>query len=230
MPKRTRTTSTKKKTTKKKKNFQPGVTSIQRVRTSIVTGVSAVPDRLFIKLRYAETFDRTPAGNNDDYVFRGNSIFDPNLTGSGHQPLAHDQWANLYNSYRVRACGIKVQFINTGGPAGIFAIIPSFDVTSFTSINDMAEAPRSKVSMWSSTSSRYGVTLSHYMTTAEVRGVDPQRVELDDLFAAAMNADPTQVWYWHVCGQANNTPFTYSMLVRLTYYVELFGRVALTGS
>lgn len=43
--------------------------------------------------------------------FRANSIFDPDQTGSGHQPSGHDQWAALYNNYVVVKSMMKVTIV-----------------------------------------------------------------------------------------------------------------------
>jgi len=215
---------------KKKQKRAPGITDIARVKTSIVQGISALPDRMFIKMKYAAFLTLTPVGSTDDYVFRGNSIFDPDLTGTGHQPLSHDQWQLFFLSYRVRASAIDIDYFNTGGPGAIATVIPSSDSSSFTSLQDMAEAPRAKISKWSATASRRGTRLHHYVSTAEVRGVDPARVEMDDLYSAAMSANPTSEWYWHVASAVSSGTFAYQMLVKITYYVELFGRVALSAS
>lgn len=37
-----------------------------------------------------------------DYSYQLTSIFDPNTTGTGHQPRGRDTWALLYGYYRVR--------------------------------------------------------------------------------------------------------------------------------
>jgi hypothetical protein len=50
-----------------------------------------------------------PAGARADQQFRLNSIFDPDYTGVGHQPLAHDQWALFYNHYVVTGCHWEIE-------------------------------------------------------------------------------------------------------------------------
>lgn len=45
-----------------------------------------------------------------NHVFRINSIYDPNQSGAGHQPMGYDQWGNYYNRYVVDEVDIKVTF------------------------------------------------------------------------------------------------------------------------
>ena len=47
----------------------------------------------------------TPPGS---HLFRANSLFDPDLTGTGHQSLMFDEYALLYNQYRVLSSKIKI--------------------------------------------------------------------------------------------------------------------------
>ena len=45
-----------------------------------------------------------------DYVFRMNSIFDPDFTGTGHQPLWHDTYSTIYETYRVLGAKLTITF------------------------------------------------------------------------------------------------------------------------
>jgi len=46
------------------------------------------------------------------YIFRANSLFDPDFTGTGAQPLGFDQMAAMYNRYTVTNAQIRVVFSN----------------------------------------------------------------------------------------------------------------------
>jgi len=55
-----------------------------------------------VKMRYVEGIEiNASAGQIGYHYFRANSIFDPNYTGTGHQPLNFDMWSLLYNHYVV---------------------------------------------------------------------------------------------------------------------------------
>jgi hypothetical protein len=61
-------------------------------------------------MRYTEylELDPTNAGAIEIHQFRANSIYDPNLTGAGHQPLGHDQWQTFYDRYTVIGSKINI--------------------------------------------------------------------------------------------------------------------------
>lgn len=74
--------------------------------------------RKVIKLRYVDdiTID-AGIGALGTYVFRANSIYDPNYTGVGHQPRGRDEWALFYNKYVVLGSKITVKFQTTDSAA-----------------------------------------------------------------------------------------------------------------
>jgi len=67
-----------------------------------------VPDRALASLPYIEEIDVVFTEVNWNatqwHSFRSNNIFDPNLTGGGHQPAGHDQMGGFYRYYRVLGC------------------------------------------------------------------------------------------------------------------------------
>jgi len=66
-------------------------------------GIVGFPDRLRTNLRYS-TVIPVPAVAHYEYVFKANSLFDPDLTGVGHQPTYFDQLAAIYSQYCVLGC------------------------------------------------------------------------------------------------------------------------------
>lgn len=67
-------------------------------------------------LKYVETFQLNPgvAGVPATYVFTANGLFDPNITGVGHQPRGFDELKNLFDHYQVKSSIIKVTFMQGG--------------------------------------------------------------------------------------------------------------------
>lgn len=64
--------------------------------------------------RYCE-FDGNltpPLGLSDSYVYCMNSLFDPNVTGIGHQPIGFDQIMPLYDHYTVIGARATIHWQN----------------------------------------------------------------------------------------------------------------------
>lgn len=111
-------------------------------------GLGGFAKATMVKLRYAEEFslDAT-AGSLTYYAFRANSIFDPNYTGTGHQPMNFDAWALIYNHYTVLSSKVTLYAINETNAnitPGYFGVVLSDDptvVSGYSSVTDIFENP-----------------------------------------------------------------------------------------
>lgn len=91
----------------KKKKFvrKPKVT---RNLAQVALG-QGFPKKMTITHKYFDSFNMTNVGGGTtNYFFSCNSLFDPNFTGAGHQPLYFDQMAAIYNHYTVIGSKIRV--------------------------------------------------------------------------------------------------------------------------
>lgn len=80
-----------------------------------------------VKLRYSDIVSLDPgsgASGTAVNVFQANNIWDPDTTGTGHQPLYRDTWAGIYRSYIVLGAKIRCEF----EPVRNVATINSTDV------------------------------------------------------------------------------------------------------
>ena len=63
---------------------------------------SGFPKSKLVKLRYIEEITLNPGtAAAVSQVYRANSVFDPNFSGVGGQPMSFDSWAAIYNKYTV---------------------------------------------------------------------------------------------------------------------------------
>lgn len=85
-------------------------------RGSYIQAIPKTPigNTFLFKTRYVErAFTVNPgASTAASYVFRLNSLYDPNLTGAGHQPIGFDQIMPLYDHYCVIGARVKVTATN----------------------------------------------------------------------------------------------------------------------
>lgn len=81
------------------------------------------PKQMIMKHRYSELIPLTSTGGSpSQYLFSCNGMFDPNITGTGHQPYYFDQMAALYNHYLVIGSKCKFQLspqVNSHGPIAV---------------------------------------------------------------------------------------------------------------
>lgn len=91
---------------------------------------SGMPLQRIAKLRYCEQITLTSTlGAMVSHAFSANGLYDPNLTGTGHQPMGYDQWAGLFNHYVVLGSKLTMRINSDGGLQGITGVYLSDDTT-----------------------------------------------------------------------------------------------------
>ncbi len=198
--------------------------------------LSAYPGRPFpglpkekrIVMRYVEVIQIDPsAGSTAKHAFRANSIFDPNQTGSGHQPLGHDQWEIFYNHYIVDKSTITVQFTPTSAnqDGSLFGIYLSDDLTTPTSGLDIIEQGLAtyKSGALGTNSAPSQMTVRNSFNAKSMYNIKDIKDNFDR-FGAAFGADPTEVSFYTLFAQSLNSlaePQPLFALVTIEYSVLL---------
>lgn len=90
-------------------------TRLRKVARSLVPRIARnpFPKTVITRHRYVETVTLPAgavAGATAFYIFRANGIYDPNYSGTGHQPLYRDEMAARYTNYSVLNSYISVVF------------------------------------------------------------------------------------------------------------------------
>ncbi len=184
-------------------------------------------DTQFLKLTYSQNITYvTGAGTASNNVWRGNSIFDPDLTGVGHQPRGRDQWVLLYDRYAVYGSSITALFstdslrpisVNVLSRAGVFVTpntVISRDETKYNTTRILQSQGNGRV------------RISRYMSTAKIFGVPPAMI-MTSQFATGMLSDTVRQWFWNVSVQDMDevTVNTVNVFVTITYYCRLWERI-----
>lgn len=109
-----------KRTYRKRKTYKKRKTFKKRRNGGSFKGIAPLstgfPRKLKINHRYCDRIVATStSGVPNIYVMSWNSLFDPNVTGTGHQPYYFDQVAAIYNHYYVIGARAKVTVIPSNG-------------------------------------------------------------------------------------------------------------------
>ena len=87
-------------------------------------------------LRYADYFTLNPVASGFAvYVLSANGMFDPNISGVGHQPRGFDQWMTMYKRYTVIGSKITIVCGNTSTATTSENILVSCFPTMNTSVS-----------------------------------------------------------------------------------------------
>jgi hypothetical protein len=183
-------------------------------------------------LRYGESHQLTvAAGVVQQYVYNLNSIFDPNRTGAGHQPMGYDQLAPFFNRYRVNSCTYTIRVLG-GGLASYPAVmvaVPSNNTTAYVGTAEAIENPLSDFRMCGT---YYTADVIHRkVDLAQFNGVSSAAYVAGQNFEAAIGGSPTETMVLTIVtdnqGGAANV-LAYAML--LEYDVTFFDPIQLGQS
>lgn len=222
----------------------PNQTSTKiRGQVSLPPSLGAYPKSVRVCLPFTETATvTTAAGVGCWYRWRANSVFDPDLTGSGTQPYGYDQWSNFYKQWFVSGSSIEVMVVNTGGGTADSTCIKvvvwpsSSSALAITSaaLDTVEEFPDARMRIISSmaTAGSSTNTIRHYMPTAKIEGMAPVSIASDHLYWGTQTSDCSNVTLWNVGvnNMLENGSYTYYIHVKIRYYVTFFTPWLTTGS
>lgn len=221
--------------TKRARKGKPTRTALSR---SIAGPYGAfISPRVQTRLKYNETISITSTmGAMVDYQFRLNSIYDPDLTGGGHQPLGRDQLAGLYNRYRVDKVIATVIFHKNSESACVgHALCANNTATGWS--NPWTAVTEQSNTVWgvdsaSTAGSRTRTKLTKVFHLNQIAGVSKQKYKMDDTYQADVSNNPSEIINLHIINvdiMAATTSSTI-MEVNLIYFVEFYDPFAITQS
>lgn len=208
----------------------------RRGRSVVYTKImrQPVPDKMYTTLKYVDniTLAPTSAGNAgaQSYAF-GTSLYDPDQTSFGHQPLWLDQLMPMYTTYRVHGIKYRFTFVNTN-TTQMFNVV----------LQHSAKSPENPIYMNTIRERRgaraftvgpYGsrpTTRSGFLRTGTPWGLTKREMIADEDFEGGMGANPTKISYINIYGSTEHSSAIVNVSVQLTYYVELTGRKQVVGS
>lgn len=191
------------------------------VSVSLPPNCIGFPDRMTTILKYSELFsfgaNPQPAGQ----YFKMNSAFDPNGTGTGHQPSFYDIYTSVYGRYFVRQFKLVVDFVNAG-TVGV-DVVALYSDTQLTA-NTVEQLTESKYciarTMGISTGARSAVTLTlPWMTSGKLMG--QPFAEADDSMYALISADPADIAFGTIKVAATDLATNVIVQAKVTLFMEI---------
>ncbi len=182
------------------------ITRTQAVSKALSLGTSGnitlnVLPRSFRRLlRYAETFSLSTgtAGviGTVQTMFL-NSVYDPNSTGTGHQPYGFDQLAAFYQQYLVHGVRFKIITSTIGGTAEVcvaYQVFPTAGGVSIAGISTDAATEKSTVSTFvqGSSGNVRSRSVGGEVKMYQIFGLTPaQYAAQTDVYGAAVTTNPS---------------------------------------
>lgn len=202
--------------------------------TTVNRSLQPFAQRYIARLKYTDSFDiPNQLGVPSPYVFRLNSIFDPNFTGIGHQPMGHDTLQTMYNRYRVIRCKWAIQLQARDGGNYYLCAVPTNGTMTPTlpQWDNMVEMPRCKYVRQNSGSDP--AILRGSIRLPQLVGRTTQQYMADDRFQAEFGSNPAEACDLNIMafnsGNLTGQPNCLAT-IRLIYTVECFDSKVLPQS
>lgn len=184
------------------------------------------PAQMRARLRYSTTVTMTTlAATATPYLFRANSIFDPDYSGVGHQPYGHDTFASIYNHYEVESSVITVRPTSTS--QGIYGVTLTDDTSVNASYDTVREIKTTKFAVMT-TSNTSDSSIVNYYNRKQVFAIDQGGVQ------AVFGNNPGMEQFFHLWVEPNNSvsggSTDYRFVVDIVYNVKMWELKDLGGS
>lgn len=173
-----------------------------QARMSLLKGVNHAsrPQWTRAELIYCESpvsLNPGAAGSAATYVFSANGVYDPNVTGAGHQPAGFDQYMALYNEYVVLGARCVVRFQNSDGSnAQIVGLAVVDNPTTSTDYRVYIENGWCKQSFIEANGS--GDAFRTLVMDVSIDKFGKQNIYNDDVYAGTSSGNPAQQVYFHL--------------------------------
>lgn len=169
-----------------------------------IRGLIPTPSIFPPMFRGKVTFADYPIINNillgvASYVYRANSIYDPNLTGTGTTSYGVTQLAQLYDRYRVLNAEVHVDFTCTAGSVGgeVFVVLANNNTLGTALGNYAGQRFVWRKPIGPPTGNN--IASCHLsFPIHKVYGVPKVQVRNEDDFASVMGNNPSNVVYIHI--------------------------------
>lgn len=163
--------------------------------------VPIFPVTITKRLRYSTTFalSTTAGALTSVQIFRANDLFDPDYSGTGHQPMGFDQLMLWYNHFVVRFAKITCVFKNTAATSPTVCLRIDADSTGLTVIDRIIEIGGC-VTADLEVKGSYGANkkLTMGCDIAKVQGVTPSAMTADLDLHGSSAASPGEITYFHI--------------------------------
>lgn len=187
-------------------------------------------DRYVTQLTYSDKFSLSPGNHCAQYTYRGNSAYDPDWTGTGHQPFYFKEFVPVYQRYRVMASKVEVSVMNNAGTTPVqLTVVPHSELIVFTYASDPMEYPHSKAAKLLGVGGMLTSHVKHKISTPALLGLYRKEV-LDLDYSSLVSTNPVSIWYWHLVFQSCQQDVTVALQIKIVYDIEFYDKVASTPS
>lgn len=166
----------------------------------VISRMPLFPPRTTRLLRYSMSSTlASAAGVVATYVFRANDCYDPDLTGTGHQPMGFDELMKFYDHFCVLKARLVVDFRTSTGTQGTVCIRQDGAASPLTVIDRILEfggLVSDALGSDGGLGSRANLELG--LDVARLHGLTHKTLLADPTLRGDVATSPTELTYFHV--------------------------------
>lgn len=202
-------------------------------RVNVPVLSSLLQKRVFHKFKYTNIYNLTTsgtAGAASVYEWRS-SIFDPDFTGTGHQPYLHDQWGTFYTYYRVYGFAYNCRVVGTGTNTPIILMVHHNSYNQSTTLDPEVNGEMPQCVSTKILDPRVStVTFKGYISLPKVEGMSKTEFKGDAGYEAAFGANPVKYAKMSLVSSSPGVSQTYTVVMTMWLYTEMWGLVNVAKS
>lgn len=188
------------------------------------------PSSKLVRFRYTDQFSLNPGiGAISSWVFRANDLFDPNLSGGGHQPYGFDQQMTYYDHFKVIGSRITIRPVSwyTSADGGIMGCLLSDDGVSAVgagNINHLLESRQTGMNIKYVGTMDYNQQQKSNIIRKSFSHKKFFRQPMTDKFQGSATASPAEKAYFEVfvaAATATADPPALAFIVTIDYIAVL---------
>ncbi len=201
-----------------------GKLSVRKPKTDTLSkAMPLFPDRRRAYLTYHDSvsFFTGASGAVGNYIFAANGLYDPDVSGTGHQPMGFDQMMVFYYHYTVLKAKIKATFKNNSASLPAYVAVSRNGSSSpVTDMNQLVESGNVEYHFTNrSPDTGCFCTLTLDMDISKFEGVDD--LMDDNTYRGDVAANPSDIAYFHLSAWnvTDSSSFTHTVDVVIEYEV-----------
>ena len=176
------------------------------------------PAKATALMRYSTVITIDPStATPGSWLFRANSIHDPDFTGVGHQPYAHDTYQSIYNHYNVKSSILTMAA--TGAQDGIFGVSLTDDSSVNSNYDTIRETKGTQMSVLTANAGPQQKVVNRYNCNKNF-DIPYQKATSANFGASPSEGMIYQCWYEAANELADQGAMTF--LVTITYIVDMW--------
>lgn len=207
----------------------------KRRKTQLVKQPGMLGKTFKQKFRYVTRISMDPGtGTAATHVFSCNGLYDPDITGTGHQPIGFDQIMGFYNHYTVIGAKMRATFVSQStspiSGSSLCAIAVKGDTTPVTDPETILEHGGANYKICTSGNASQKVVLTKSVSLSKFLG---QKVLQEDNNAGTASANPLEGVYFHLINSGllgTEDPLALNVLVQIDYIAVMHEPRWLPGS